>query len=258
MATVPLRQVIAEMVDAADQSEHVFRQWYRIGVRGCRKFNMDIYGSFKTVLLNVSANHTVAFPEDYLTYSTIGIVNGAGEAVPLTHNPELVTLKSQYIEQQKAIVEVPTTGDFLGTGNLTQLPFYWLNFGFNGTGYIHLYGIGGGTGEIGQFTIDEDAKCFFLAPGYPYDSVLLEYLSDGFETNGNDYRVNVFAVEALQAYVRWQRALDNRKKYPLSEVAYLKNEFNIQKRDARFRINKSTVSEMQVTFRRHVKLVARA
>lgn len=254
---VPLKQVIAEILDAADQSEHEFRRVYRIGVRGCRKFNMDVYGSFKSVLLAVGADGTVDFPCDYLHYSMLGIVNSAGEAVPLKYNPNLSTLKKQYVKELNQVVDVPSTGDFFA-GDLTNINNYWLNFGFNNTGYIHLYGIGGGTYNIGEFTIDDNCRKFMVQEGYPFSTIMLEYLTDGYDEDNSDYMVDVFAVEALQAWVRWMRALDNRKKYTLSEVAYLQNQFNIQKRDAKVRLNKSTVSEMQQVFRSHVKLVARA
>lgn len=245
------------MLDAADQSEHQFRQVYRIGVRGCRKFNMDVYGSFKSVLLEVQPDGTVPFPKDYMDYSMLGIVNGAGEAVPLTHNPNLSTLKQQYIQALGKTVDVPSVGD-LFAGDLTNLNNYWLNFGFNGVGYIHLYGIGGGTYNVGEFTVDDNSRCFLLQQGYPYQTIMLEYLTDGYDDECDDYMVDVFAVEALQAWVRWMRALDNRKKYSLSEVGYLQGQFNIQKRDAKFRLNKARISEMQQVFRSNVKLTARA
>lgn len=254
---LPLKSLIAEMIDAADQSEHYFRQLYRIGVRGCRKFNMDVYGSFKSVLLEVGDNGAVPFPKDYLDYSMLGIINSVGEAVPLQRNPNLSTLKQQYVQALGKVVEVPSVNDFFA-GDLTNLNNYWLNYGFNGIGYIHLYGIGGGTLSVGEFTIDEDSKCFLIQEGYPYSTVMLEYLTDGYDNDNGDYMVDVFAAEALQAWIRWMRALDNRKKYSLSEVMMLKSEYLIQKRDAKVRLNKSTVSEMEQTFRNHVKLVARA
>lgn len=254
---IPLRQVIAELIDAADQSEHQFRHLYRIGVRGCRKFNMDVYGSFKSVLLEVESDGTVPFPADYLDYSMFGVVNGNGEAVPLTHNPNLSTLKNQYIAALGGVVDVPSIGDNFG-GDLTNLNNYWLNFGFNGSGYIHLYGVGGGTYEIGQFTIDDGARCFLLQEGYPYQTVMLEYLSDGYEGDGEDYMVDVRAVEALQWWVRWMRAADMPKKYSIGQVREYKNEYLLQKRDAKVRINKAHIKEMEAVFRNSVKLTARA
>jgi hypothetical protein len=256
-AKIELKKVIAEMIDAADQSTHEFRQLYRIGVRGCRKFNMDVYGSFKSVLLNVGDNGIVEWPKDYLDYSMLGIVNSCGEAVPLKHNPNLSTLKQQYVAELGKVVQVPSVGDSF-TGDLTNINNYWLNFGFNGTGYLHLYGIGGGSYTIGEFTVDETCRCFMVQDGYPYSTIMLEYLTDGYDEESDDYMVDVFAVEALQAWVRWMRAQDMTKKYNLSQISYYQNQFNIQRRDAKVRLNKAIISEMQQVFRSSVKLTARA
>lgn len=254
---IPLTQAMGELIDAMDKSSHEFRRLYNIGVRGCRKFNMDIYGSFKTVILDVSANGTVEFPKDLLDWSMLGLVNSNGEAVPLTYNESLITLKQQYLASQKKIVTPPQIDDVF-TGDLTNINNFFLNFGFNNYGFIHLYGIGGGTPEVGQFTVDEVNKCFLIDPCYPYSTIVLEYLTDGLDCETNTYMVDVFAVEALQWWVRWMNAVDLPKKYSRADRLDFKNEYLIQKRDAKARINKTRISAMQVVFRNHVKLVARA
>jgi hypothetical protein len=255
--SIPLKKVIGELLDSSDQSEHVFRKVYRIGIGACRKFNMDVYGSFKTVLLAVGSDYTVPFPDDYMDYSMIGVVNDAGEAVPLTHNPNLSTLKSQYVASLGQVVDVPTIGD-TGSGNLTNLMNYWLNFGYNGYGYMHLYGLGGGTATIGEFVVDNNSRCFLLQTGYPYSTIMLEYLSDGYDCDDDDYMVDVRAVEALKWWIRWMRAVDDRKKYSLSDVSYFHQQYLNQMRDAKTRINKAHVSELQQVYRGSVKLAARA
>lgn len=258
MATkIPLSQVIAEIIDAADVSEHQYRRLYNLGVQSCRKFNMDIYGAFKTVLLDVSANGSVAWPKDYLDYSMLGLINDAGEAVPLKHNEQLIPLKQAYLASQQKVVDVPTVGDFF-SGDLTVLSNYWLNFGFNNFGFIHLYGIGGGTATIGEFQVDDANKCFLVNPDWPYSSIVLEYLSDGLDCETNEYMVDVFAVDAFKMWVMWQSSMYLTKKYSLSQVNYYKQQFAIERRQARLRINKVRVNEMQVVARAAVKLTARA
>lgn len=257
MAKIPLKQVIAELLDAADQSEHTFRKVYRIGVRACRKFNMDVYGSFKTVLLPVNSDHTVTYPDDYMDYSMIGVVNECGEMVPLKHNQDVVPFKQQYVSALGQTVQVPTVAGIF-SGDLTNLNNYWLNFGFNGYGYIHLYGLAGGTATLGTFTVDDNSRCFLLNEDYPYSTILLEYLTDGYDCDSDDYMVDDRAVEALQAWVRWMRAMDDRKKYSLNDISYYQQQYLNQFRDAKARINRAVVSELQNVFRNHIKLVAKA
>ena len=212
---LPLSQIIAELLDSQDRSSHYFRRLYRIGTQACRKFNYDIYGQFRSVLLDVSANGTVAWPVDYLDYSTLGIVNANGEVVPLKHNEQLTTLRQQYLTSQQAITQVPVVPDGITytSANPTGFPFYWLNYQWGGFGWIHLFGVGGGSVTVGEFVVDHNAKCFRVAPGYPYSTVVLEYLSNGFEQDGQDYMIDLYAVEAIKDYIRYEGMRDLGKKY---------------------------------------------
>jgi hypothetical protein len=257
---IPLMQVIGELIDSQDRSEHYFRRLYRIGVQACRKFNMDIYGQFRSVLLDVSANGIVSWPCDYLDYSTLGVINNQGEVVPLKHNQDLSLLRQQYLASQQQIVQVPKIpqGIVGGVENPQGFPFYWLNYEWGDCGYIHLYGLGGGAATVGEFEVDPNNKCFYVAPNYPYSTIMLEYLSDGFEMGCNDYMVDIFAVEALKDEVRWQSMRDLNKKYSISEVREADRRRLISRRDAKVRLNKARINEMQVVYRKHQKLVAKA
>lgn len=261
MATqIPLMQVVTELIDAQDRSEHYFRRLYRIGVRGARKFNQDVYGQFRSVLLDVSANHSVAWPCDYLDYSTLGIINSCGEVVPLKHNENLSLLRQQYLTSQQAITQVPVapSGLVYGVENPLGFPFYWLNYNWGDNGWIHLYGYGGGAPAVGDFTVDTNNKCFYVPPSYPYSTLVLEYLSDSFNIDCNDYMVDIFAVEAIQWWIRWMDRVDTPKKWSRLDAADAKREYLIQFRNARLRINHARINEMQVVFRNSVKLAAKA
>ena len=145
-----------------------------------------------------------------------------------------------------------------GPVDVTGVPFYWLNYNSGAYGFMHLYGFGGGSPRIGEFTVDAANKCFYVPNGYPYTSLMLEYLSDGYDMGCNDYMVDIFAVEAIKRYIMWQSMLDLPKKYSISERQYQKQEFLIARRDAKVRINKARINEMQVIYRSSVKLTAKA
>ena len=256
----PLMEIIAEMIDQSDRSEHYFRRLYRLGVQGARKFNYDIYGTPITVLLDVSANGIVNWPCDYLDYFTLGIINECGEMVPLKHNEELSLVRQQYLASQQAIVPVPTApnGIVNSLQNPQGYPFFWLNYQYGDIGWVHLYGLGGGAPSVGEFTVDPNNKCFYVPPYFPYQTILLEYLSDGFAQDCNDYMVDIFAVDALKWWVRWQDAVGLPKRYSMGQVKEYKAEYLIQRRDAKFRINHARVSEMTVIARNNIKLTAKA
>lgn len=257
MGKIKLMEVVQSYIDSADLSVHFARRLYNIARRGAREFNMDITGQFKSVLLPVSANGTIAFPDDYLQYSKIGILNGLGEVMTLKHNEDLTTLHQGYLTSINQVTPVPQAPGF-GAFTPTQFPLIWYNFCYGGGPLYHLYGIGGGTSTIGEFTIDDANRCFLLQTGWPYDSLILEYLSDGYDCDCGDYMVDIRASEAMIAYIRWKNAQDLRKKFGTRDVQYFRNEFYRERNIAKLRINMPNVNEMQTVFRSNVKLTARA
>lgn len=258
MTTIPLTQIIAELLDSSDRSSHYFRRLYRIGMQVARKFNRDITGEFKTVLLDVSANGTVSWPCDYLDYATLGVVNDNGELVPLRHNEDLSLLKQAYLASHSSVVSAPNIPSCVNGGSPQfPFPFYWLNY-WGDAGYIHLYGVGGGGANIGEFTIDVHNKCFYVPSGFGYTSLVLEYLSDGLDPEQQDYMIHIFAIDAVKDCIRWESMRDLPKKYSMSEVAAAKQQYLISRRDCKAMMNKARVSEMQVVFRDSIKLTAKA
>lgn len=258
MSKIGIKQLVLEYLNSKDEGSDRFRRLFRIAsLQGVRKFNMDITGIFRTQLLSISPNHTVPFPKDYLDYSMIGIINADGEAVPLTHNEDLVTVKQQFLASQNKIVDVPIIPGYVELMNAPGFPFFWLNYNWNGN-WVNLYGIGGGSACVGEFTIDQDNQCILIGPNFPYGEVLVEYLSNGFDCDCNDYMIHTFATDAFLAWLRWKDAIDLNKKYSDSHVRYLRNEFAREKQLAKIRMNPVRIGEMQRVFRHNVKLAARA
>lgn len=260
MATVGLKQIIAELLDSQDRSEHYFRRLYRIGVQSARKFNLSITGQFRSVLLDVPANGVIPFPCDYLQYSTLGVIDTQGNVVALKKNENLSLLRQQYLTSQQQVTAVPQIPNVLSDAVQypAGYPFYWLNYQWGGNGWVHLYGIGGGSATIGEFTVDEEQRCFFVPQYFPYTFIMLEYLSDGFDQNGQDYQIDVMAIEAIKDNIRWEAMRDLPKKYSRADVEYAKRQYLISRRDAKAMINHAHVTEMQVMFRSKVKLTAKA
>jgi hypothetical protein len=217
---------------------------------------MDVTGTFRTQLLTISPNHTVPFPDDYLDYSMIGIINSQGEGVPLKHNEEILGIKRAFLASQNKLVGVPELPGFINMLNTLGFPLFWWNFQWGGN-WVHLYGAEGGQPNIGEFNIDEDNKCFLINPEFPYSEILVEYLSNGFDCSCNDYKIHTFATDAFLAWLRWKDAIDS-KKASDSRVKYLRSEFGREKLMAKMRLNPVRVQEMERVYRSRIKLVARA
>jgi hypothetical protein len=258
MSKVGIKQLVLEYLNSKDEGSDRFRRLYRIAsLQGVKKFNMDIVGQFRTQLLSINPNGTIPFPDDYLDYSMIGVINAAGEGVPLKHNEDLVTVKQAFLAEQNKIVGTPQIPGFIQLLNNPGFPLFWLNYSWNGN-YVHLYGLAGGQPNVGEFTIDDDNHCILVGSGFPYSEVLVEYLSNGFDCDCNDYKIHTFATDAFLAWLRWKDAIDLNKKASDSHVRYLRNEFAREKMMAKMRLNPVRISEMQREFRHHIKLAARA
>lgn len=252
-----LRQIIAQFLDSADQSSHQFRRLYNIGVRGCREFNLDITGQFKTVLLPVNPNKTVTLPQDYLTYSKMGIVNERGEIITFTKNEQLSqyhAIYTQQVERNEGVPELTTIGNYVAP---LPYPYLYSNYWNGGTSY-NLFGLNSGTANITEFDIDEGAGVILLNQHTRYEEMLLEYLSDGYDELADDYKIDVRAEEAFICYLRWKQATDLIKKFSASQIREYKNEYYRERKLAKMRINKALVSEFTKTKRSLTKLVPKA
>lgn len=257
MSKISVKQLCMEYLNSQDTGSDKFRRIYRMAtLGGMRRFNMDVIGEFRTKLIEISPNGTVPFPEDYLTYSMIGIVNSCGEGVPLRHNEDIVPVKRAFLEATNSITGVPTIPSFIEQMNAPGYPLFWLNYEW-GDSYYHLYGWAGGQPNYGEFTVDDNARCFLIAPDFQYSSILVEYLTNGYDCGCSQYMIHTFAADAFTAWLRWQDNID-RKGVSKGEKNDLRLDFVREKKMAKLRLNPVRVEEMQKVFRYHTKLTARA
>lgn len=258
MSKIGIKQIISEFLNSKDEGSDRFRRLYRIAtLKGVRVFNMDITGEFRTQLLYINANHTVPFPDDYLDYSMIGIVNQHGEAVPLKHNEDIAPIKQAFLTQLDAVTPVPKLPTAIEYFNQPGFPFFFLNYCWGGD-WMHLYGQAGGRPTIGEFSVDDRARCFLIDPHFKYSSILVEYLTNGYDCDCKEYMIDIFAAEAFEQWLRWQDIVDQRKKASRADVEYERQRFGVEKKKAKMRLNQAKISEMQDVQRHFTKLVARA
>jgi hypothetical protein len=258
----PLKKIVAQFVDSADQSSHQFRRCLNLAVQGLEnEFNLDVCGHFVTALLDVEPNKTVQLPVGYLNYSKIGIVNQSGEFVVLKRNDQLSNFHAIYYDQTNRNAGVPSInsfGDFLGlnaTNGYNNLYFY--NFWNQGTSF-NLYGLDSGTATIGTYKVDVGANVILLNPEFAYPQILLEYLSDGYDESEDDYSIDSRAAGAMLAWVRYANAVDQPKKFPANMVTMYYKQFCNEKRKAKVRLNGFHLSEMNDIIRRGTKLTAKS
>lgn len=256
-----IKKICGQFLDSNDFSTHQFRRIFNIAIRGFEnEFNLDVCGYFKTVLLDLSPNKTVPFPCDYINYSKIGIVNGAGEFVTLKRNDQLSAYHSAYytnVDRNAGVPSINSFGTPFGINNLSYNNLYYFNFWNSGTSF-NLYGLDSGTATLGTYKIDMANNLIILNPEFIYQQILLEYLSDGYDEEQDDYYIDSRAAEAMICWIRWQSSIDQPKKYSSNTVLMYKKEYFNEKRKAKVRINSFNLSEMNDIIRRGSKLTPKA
>jgi hypothetical protein len=257
MGRIGLKTIVAELIDSKDSSSHEFRRMYNIGVRGVREFNTDIVGNFSTKLLDVNANKTADLPEDYVSYSKMGVINEKGEIVTLRSNPQLSNYNIGHPLNPDRFEGVPGIGAVSYPAIPYNYPYIYYNF-FISNQSFNLFGLAGGGQDIGQYKVDEECGIIIFGPYFKYEKVLLEYLGDGMDRDCDDYMIDSRAAEAMLAYIRWKTALDNPKKYGQGIMRDYKQEYKSERLKAKMRINKIVVSEFEDIQRITNKLAPRS
>jgi hypothetical protein len=257
MSRIPLKTIVAELIDSKDSSSHEFRRMYNIGVRGVREFNTDIVGNFSTKLLDVNANKTADLPEDYVSYSKMGVINEKGEIVTLRSNPQLSNYNIGHPLNPDRFEGVPGIGAVSYPAIPYNYPYIYYNF-FISNQSFNLFGLAGGGQDIGNYKVDEECGIIIFGPNFKYEKVLLEYLGDGMDRDCDDYMIDSRAAEAMLAYIRWKTALDNPKKYGQGIMRDYKQEYKSERLKAKMRINKIVVSEFEDIQRITNKLAPRS
>jgi len=253
---ITLKRIIGEFLSSTDESQHRFLRLWNIGKLGLEtEFNLDITGTFKTVILNVNANKTVDLPCDYIHYSKIGEINGKGEVVTYKRNEQLTTLINSGTENR--LRGVTTVGSRTDYGLYPYDMLYFNNYYYNGLTY-NLYGANSGTPDRGEYKVDEGNRVIFLNMDSYTPNIVLEYLSDGYDEECDDFSVDVRATQCLLAYLRWKNALDMPKKYGYAQVNEYKKEYFREKRLCKMRMNPFVLNEMEHAGRVSTKLVPKS
>lgn len=251
------KEIVAQFLNSTDYGSQQFMRLYNMLIWGLKtEFNLDITGTFKTVILDVNANKTAELPCDYITYSKIGQLNDKGEVVTFKRNNQLSTMITGVNDDRvkgAPIVRGAVKIDSLYNYNSIN----YINYFNNGVTY-RLYGADSGTINRGEYKVDEDQGFIFLSLDTQADQLVLEYLSSGFDDECCDYSVDVRAAECMKVYLRWQNAIDMPKKYNQSQIAGFKREFYNNKRLTRMRLNPFILNELEDAERTSRKLVAKS
>lgn len=207
---VPLKTIVSYTLDETDQSIGSFDRGWILAFRALVDIFLTISGEPISVRLPVSANKTVPFPADKISWSKIGVLNDNGEVCTIKINNALTTYKDNNPNRLSRL-----TSDVQNALPLLINNPFFINFFYNGT-YQPLFGVGGGLIQYGSCTVYEKNNIIVLDPDFQYTHIILEYISSP-EKNG-DYTIPITCQEAVIAFIKWKSKLGTRDEYYAAKI----------------------------------------
>lgn len=231
---VKLSSIVAQYLDLVNLGKAEYARAYRVAIRGWRELNWDIVGSVKTVKLPVSANKTIALPDDFISEIDFGRGNLNGGIQSYTKTDNFNTVDFLY-------PKISHTRDDVNQSYLVS-------------GYdVGTYSLGlGSSNNIGYYYIDKAKHLIFLSPDNEGGELTLKYLAYSGK-DCDDHEINELATEALICYLDWQLSKADRR-MGISEKREKERMYYNEKSKARLRIKKITVADMNQNSRESVKM----
>jgi len=192
---ITLDSCVLDYLNEAELSNNKYAKIWQLAYRGLEDLGLDFFYKVQSVKLPINSNLTVTLPQDYLQWTKVGVLNNAGEVVPLYYNDKLTTyadLMPDRITATQDSQNVVTGWDY---NNM-----YW-NY-WNGYAYTNIYGVPSGTPRVGSFKIDTPNGVLLLNEKYQYEYVILEYMAS--PQQGTEYYLPVQFREALISWIRWK------------------------------------------------------
>lgn len=202
----PLKECVAFFLDANGKSDRERDRAWLMSFRAYRTMGFAATWEPKTIRLPINGNLTVTLPADYITWTKIGVLNGSNEVSTLRINKSLTKLKDTNPNRQNYLTPDVPTKDF---GNIAMNPFY-LNYYF-GNWYTPLFGLGNGLIQFSGVNVDEKNNVIVLDPTYPFDSIVLEYISC--PEKDDDYMIETCLAEAVIAFIEWKFKLNTEQNF---------------------------------------------
>jgi hypothetical protein len=223
---ITIDSVINDYIDESEQSVHKYAKLYNIAVRGMEKLGLDFFYKIRTVKIPIdTTNYTAQLPNDYISYTKIGVLNSVGEIIPLKFNNKM----TYYADQQPDRLAL-TQDNTIATWYQSDLPL-WFNY-WDGYGFQNIYGLPSGSPFVGSFNIDDSNGVVLLNQYFYYSYLMIEYLSSG--NPDEPFRIPIQFREALLSFLAWRdiASMPSTRKGNLGDKRDRKQEFYNQRRIA--------------------------
>lgn len=195
-AYITLDSCITDYLVESEQSQHKYKKCFDICFRGMDNMGIDFFYEIRTFKLPINANITVTLPPNCLNVIKAGILNGAGEIIPLYSNSKLTTYADLLPDRLSK-----TQSNEIFNWNTVCNGGWFYNYWANGT-YINLYGFPSGAPFVGSYKYDSVNGVLVLNETFQTDYLMVECLVSPVE--GEEYYVPVQFREALIAWLWWK------------------------------------------------------
>jgi hypothetical protein len=222
---ITLDSVINDYIDESEQSIGKYAKLYNIAYRGMERLGLDFFYKIRSVKLPVdTTNYTVQLPNDYISYTKIGVLNAVGGIIPLQFDRKLTFFGDQ-LPNRQALTNDSTLVNWNQIYNAPIFYNYW-----DGYGFTNIYGYPSGSPFVGSFNIDDSNGVILLNQQFYYDYLMIEYLAS--PNPEEKYMIPLHFREALLAWIAWRdiATLPSTRKGNLGDKRDRKQEFFNQRR----------------------------
>ena len=239
--TIPLSETVSQYLDESNLGQAEYAKAYRIAIRGLRDLGWDMSARVKTEPLAFDGSGSALYPIDCVKILDFGISDGDGNIASFD--------KVDSFSYNTEVEDYENLQDYNG--------FTTQNF-YRGTNYLNVdqgsLGIGS-YNSIGRYRVDESQKKIFLPPNQYGGTYFIKYLS--YETENCEYEVDIMASEALLCFIRWKFSMTGLRN-TLQVQEQNKREYYREKTNAKMRIKKPTIQQLNKSSRQSVKLAIKS
>lgn len=222
-AYITLDSVITDYLGEAELSQHRYKKVFDIAFRGMDNMGIDFFYQIQTFKLPVTSTFIVVLPPNCLNVIKAGVLNGAGEIIPIYTNSKLTTYADLLPDRI-----AKTQDNSVFNWDISCNGGWYFNYWANGA-YTNLYGLPSGAPFVGSYKYDSVNGVLALSEDFQFDYLMVECLVSPVE--GQEYYVPLFFREALIAWIWWKdKKAINVKRGSVGINRDLKDEFKNARR----------------------------
>ena len=244
---VGLKEIVRQHLIETDEGNDAFARAYKLGVQVYRMLMLDVAGSPKATKIEVLANKTAKLPDDYLSYTMLGILNSEGGIATLSENNQLTLYKDCSSNRTEQDIQY-------GSNDFEPSFYYWANKPYAyPVDFTPSFGFGSNT-TIGAFRISQEDGLILFPFHFHHTHIYLEYL--GFPKCGeDDYGVHPFITETLSCGIYWH-SIRRKKNISIGEKREARSEYynELRKSELRFmNLNRQKINDLRITNKLAIK-----